>query len=159
MRIGWISQMMPYLPARDGFRLYGANLIRELHTSHDIDLVSLVTDEDRRQLAWALRYCRTVLEIKPSASSLAQRIGNAASSYLFGRPRIGRREALEAIKQLARKWDLIHVEGALAGGWIPPVLSIPKVISLHDSEVLRSQELLKCARTTTERFRLSVKLL
>ena len=37
MNIGLVSQALPYLPSRGGFRLYGGNLIRHLSRRHRID--------------------------------------------------------------------------------------------------------------------------
>ena len=60
MRIGWISESLPYLPSRGGFRLYGGNLIRTLSKRHQIDLISFLRDDDSQHLDWPQRYCATV---------------------------------------------------------------------------------------------------
>ncbi len=45
MNIGLVSQALPYLPSRGGFRLYGGNLIRHLSRRHQIHLVSMLIDD------------------------------------------------------------------------------------------------------------------
>src|SRR5688572_32346188 len=63
MRIGLVSQALPYLPARGGFRLYGGNLIRHLSRRHEIHLVSLLIEDDAQHLDWAREYCASVTAI------------------------------------------------------------------------------------------------
>ena len=60
MKIGVVSQALPYLPSRGGFRLYGGNLIRHLARRHEIHLVSMLIEDDADHLDWARRHCASV---------------------------------------------------------------------------------------------------
>lgn len=153
MNIGFVSQALPYLPSHGGFRLYGANLIRQLSQRHPIDLVSLLEDGDKDHLDWPRQYCRSVSYVPKARGSVARRFANVSSSYLRGRPLVGAKEIAAAIRTgvAERKWDVLHVEGAYAGGLVPPDLPIPKVLSLHDSWTLRCAEMLKCSQTAREK--------
>src|SRR3990172_4601833 len=44
MIVSFVSQALPYLPSRGGFRLYGGNLIRHLSRRHEIHLISLLVE-------------------------------------------------------------------------------------------------------------------
>src|SRR5712691_9989669 len=98
MNIGWISQSLPYLPSRGGFRLYGANLIRQLSQRHTIDLISLLEEGDRDHLDWPRRYCGHVSCVPKSNGSTVQRCANITSAYLWGRPLAGRDAVAAALR-------------------------------------------------------------
>src|SRR4051794_35458254 len=53
MKIGVFTEFLPYLPARDGFRVYEANLLRELSHRHELHLISLVREEDLPHKSWS----------------------------------------------------------------------------------------------------------
>lgn len=153
MNIGWISQALPYLPSRGGFRLYGGNLIRQVSRRHQIDLVSLLIEDDPAHLSWPAQYCASVSTIPARRAGRAMQLANLVSAHLWGRPTHHTRD-LDAIVQTLmreRHWDVIHVEGGYAGGIAPTDLPLPKVLSLHDSWTLRCDEMLKCAQTLKER--------
>ncbi len=151
MKIGFITQALPYLPSRGGFRLYGANLIRWLSRSHQIDLVSLLESNDEEHLDWPRQYCASVTAIpkenKPWLTPL-----NYAGGVLYGKPLRYRAALGRVLETRARTWDVLHVEGGYLGGIVDPALSIPKVLSLHDSWTLRCEEMLKCAQSRRERL-------
>ena len=85
MRIGFVSQILPYLPSKEGFRVYGGNLIRCLSKRHEIDLVSLMAREDEPHLDWARSYCASVTAVPMEQSALMVPV-SLLSAHLFGRP-------------------------------------------------------------------------
>lgn len=154
MRIGLISDALPYLPSRGGFRLYGGNLIRQLSRRHTIDLISFVRDDDAQHLDWPKQYCASVHTIPANGRSLPKRLANVVAAHLWGRPLVGRRQLLALLRDgvAAGKWDVLHVEATYAGALIPAELPIAKVLSLHDSWTLRAEEMLKCAQDWREKL-------
>jgi glycosyltransferase involved in cell wall biosynthesis len=146
MNIAWVSSSPPHWPATGGFGLIGGNLIPLLARRHRVDLVSLVRPDDELHLGWARQHCASVETIPTVRQSLPLRLGNFLSGYLWGKNLIYRNE-MEAILRdglRQRHWDILHVEGGFAAGLIPEDLPIPKVLGVHDAEVLRTQEMLKC---------------
>ena len=153
MNIGFISEALPYLPSRGGFRLYGGNLIVRLSRRHHIDLVTLLRDDDADHLQWARQYCDSVTAI-PARVSVLQKFVNFASTYGFGQALNHRARMFSILRSgfCARKWDVLHIEGEGAGIIVPPDLALPKVLSLHDSWTLRCAEMLNCAQNLRERL-------
>ncbi len=154
MNIGWISQALPYLPSRGGFRLYGGNLILRLSRRHRIDLVSLLCDDDAQNLDWARQYCASVNTVPVNGIGLSRRFASALSGYLWGKP-LNHRAPFNSIVEAglkSRKWDVLHIEGGFVGGLVPPEFPLAKVLSVHDSEVLRAQEMLNCGLPLRKRF-------
>jgi len=154
MNIAVLSQALPYLPSRGGFRLYGANLIRTLSKRHEIHLVSLLENDDVQHLEWPRRYCTSVSTIPVNAASFPQRLANFVSATARGRP-THNREPLAATLQtgtVSHKWEVLHVEGGFVGGLVQSDLSIAKVLSLHDSWTLRCDEMLHCAQSVSEKL-------
>ena len=154
MKIGLISEALPYLPSRGGFRLYGGNLIRCLSKRHQIDLISLLRDDDEQHLDWPKQYCASVTAIPADGVGVGSRLTNFVSSTLWGKP-LNHRSELGAILQdgvQSGKWDVLHIEGAFTGGLVPEDLPIAKVLSLHDSWTLRCDEMLKCAQSVKEKL-------
>lgn len=151
MKIGLVSQALPYLPSRGGFRLYGGNLIRHLSRRHEIHLVSMLIEDDEQHLDWARQYCASVTTIPLPRFRKLMAVPSALSGIFRGRPLQQRRAMAQALDRAWRNWDVIHVEGGYAGG-IMPDLPIAKVLSLHDSWTLRCEEMLKCAQSSRERL-------
>lgn len=143
MRIGLITEALPYLPSRGGFRLYSANLIRCLSGRHSIDLVSLLQADDEKHLDWARQYCASVSVISKTDGRCPKAV-NLISGYLFGKPKRYRLPLEAVIGNHMRNWDVLHVEGSYVGGLIPANLSAPAILSLHDSWTLRCMEMQKC---------------
>jgi len=79
---------------------------------------------------------------------------NYAGGYLFGRPLAHRADFAAAFREGAKRWDVIHVEGGFVGALVPDDVKTPKLLSLHDAEVLRCKELLQCRMPTGERLRI-----
>ncbi len=153
MRIGWISQALPYLPCREGFRLYGGNLLKRLSERHQIDLISLMVEDDKDHLDWAAHFCASVQTIPTVDHSAAGKLANAFSAFLSARA-LHYRHELNALLQHGireRKWDVIHVEGPFVGALVNSDLPIPKVLSVHDSWTLRAAEMVRCAQSLRER--------
>jgi glycosyltransferase involved in cell wall biosynthesis len=152
LNIGWISQALPYLPSRGGFRLGGGNLIKQLSRRHRIDLVSMLIEEDAAHLEWPAPYCASVHTIPVRKASLPMQLANAASAHLWGRPLHQRQELDAIVRPLMREhaWDVVHVEGAYAGGILRSDLPIAKVLALHNSWAPRSDEMLEGAQNFKE---------
>jgi glycosyltransferase involved in cell wall biosynthesis len=146
VRIGWISDCLPYLPSRGGFRLYGGNLIRVLSARHRIDLLSFLREDDAAHLDWPRQYCATLTTITIERPGLAPRVANALSSYLWGNQLHHRRRFQGALREglESRRWDVLHFEGPFSAGLLPRGLPVPRVLSMHDSWTLRCREMLQC---------------
>lgn len=154
MNILMLSQALPYLPSRGGFRLYGANLIRQLSQRHRVDLVSLLVDDDRDHLEWARQYCASVATVETHDTSAVSKVGNFVATTLRGRP-MRHYTAVDSLLKAgldSKRWDVLHVEGTFAAGLVRQELGLPKVLSVHDSWTLRCTEMLKCAQTLRERL-------
>jgi polysaccharide biosynthesis protein PslH len=147
VNIGFFSEALPYLPCREGFRIYAANILRTLSPRHQVDLLSLVTPEDPSHLDWPAYYCRSVRTVNTRSHAAPARVGNLLSTYVRGRPRHYRADIQSRLRDgcRAQHWDVLHVEGAFAGGLVPDDLPIPAVLSVHDSSTLRWRELRRCA--------------
>lgn len=154
MNIGFISEALPYLPSRGGFRLYGGNLIRCLSQRHAIDLIAFLRDDDEKHISWPQQYCASVSTLPANGANLPRRFANVVSAHLWGEPLVGRKQLAALLRDAIAvvKWDVLHVEGAYAGGLIPADLPIAKVLSLHDSWTLRAEEMLKCAQNWREKL-------
>lgn len=114
---------------------------------------------DEQYLSWAQRYCATATSIPIRRGSLLSRAANFAWSYTYGRHLRYRKIIEEKLWSglRSRNWDVLHVEGGFAGGLVPPELPIPKILSAHDSEVLRAIEMLNCQLDLSARLRCSVR--
>jgi glycosyltransferase involved in cell wall biosynthesis len=154
MRIGFLSEAVPYLPCREGFRIYGANLIRCLSRNHQLDLIALAGNEDRSHLDWAKSHTASLATIGVGAHRPGARIANAVSSYLLGRPRHYRATFAGLVDRARddRRWDVLHVEGPFAGG-LAGDLSLPKILSVHDSTTARWRDLARRAPSMGLRVR------
>lgn len=154
MKILMVSKALPYLPSRGGFRLYGGNLLRHLSRHHSVDLISYLEEGDQEHLDWPRQYCSSVSTISVNSRRFPSRVVNAFSAYIWGRQLAGRHElnAMLRAGQAARRWDVLHVEGAIAGGAISEDLRVPRILSVHDSWTLRVEEMLKCTLPLRERF-------
>ncbi len=144
MNIAWVSSSLPHTPATGGFSLIGGNLIPLLARRHRIDLISLLRPGEEGHLDWARRHCAWVEAIPVGVPSPPMRLGNFLSGYWWGKNLIYRRE-MEAILRTGlkrRHWDILQVQGGFVAGLIPEDLPIPKVLAVHDAEVLRAREML-----------------
>ena len=139
MKIGFISEALPYLPSRGGFRLYGGNLIRLLSQRHTIDLISFLRDDDEEHLSWPEQHCVSICTLpknKPTPA-ISQRGLSSSLGKTFltaGRPRCS-----------AARWFCHRKVGraacgrAYAAGLIPADLPVAMVLSVHDSWTLRAR--------------------
>jgi glycosyltransferase involved in cell wall biosynthesis len=155
VNVGFFSEALPYLPCREGFRIYAANIVRTLSPRHQIDLLSLITPGDPAHLDWPADYCRSVRTVSTRSHPVPARVANLLSSYGRGRPRHYRGDILSRLRDgcRAQHWDVLHVEGSFAGGLVPDDLPIPAVLSVHDSSTLRWRELRRCAVGLRTRLR------
>lgn len=139
--------------------MYAANLMYRLSGAHRIDLVSLVFPEDEQYLAWPKHCCSTVHAIHADRTTIVRRLLNFCFSYLRGCPLHYRRTVEELLHwgSEERRWDVLHVEGGFMAGLIPLDYSLPKVLSLHDSEMLRAEEMLRCRLDLRTKLNYSVR--
>jgi glycosyltransferase involved in cell wall biosynthesis len=160
MNIGWISGALPHLPCRNGFSTYAANLIQRLSGVHRIDLISLVFPEEREFLSWPQRCCSTVHAIYADRQTVVRRFSNFCSSYLYARALHYRHTVRDLLSwgRDNRGWDLLHVEGGFMAGLIPPDYPLPRLLSLHDSEMLRAEEMLRCTLSFHKRLKYLLQL-
>jgi glycosyltransferase involved in cell wall biosynthesis len=154
MRIGFLSEAVPYLPCREGFRIYGANLIRCLSRNHQLDLIALAGPQDRSGLYWPNAYTTSVTTIDAGGHGLAARMANMLSGYIFGRPRHYRAAFANLVEPMGgrQRWDVLHVEGPFVGG-LAGSLPLPKVLSVHDCSTTRWREIARRARGARQRVR------
>ena len=146
---------MPYLPSKGGFRISGANLIKHLCRRHKVDLISLLRDEDSQHIDWIAKYCESVFTVPVRRTSLPRRLAGFLSGYAIGKQLSCRPEVVSALRSgFDRKhWDVLHAEGGFVGGLVPSDLPVAKVLAVHDAEVLRAQEILKCDVNVRDRLR------
>jgi glycosyltransferase involved in cell wall biosynthesis len=153
MNLLFVTQALPYLPAQDGFRLYAANLLREFGRRHQVDLISLLQEDDRRHMDWCQEHCASVTTFLASETSAFFKPFQFAATYGLGRPLHPRRKVVEAIRRgfAERRWEVMHVEGGYVAGLIPDGLPIPKILSLHDSWKVRCEQMSQCSPSRRER--------
>lgn len=153
MRILFISEMVPWLPCHDGFRVSPANLLRHLSgRKNEVHLIALAQGGERKEhLDWARPYCQSVC-VRAASGGMRARMRVIAS---LPDPSLGRtvREAVVNLRP-----DVIHLEG----GGLAPILGsaaqgVPTVLSVHDSKELRYLDF--AAFTNDTRKRLSLQLL
>jgi glycosyltransferase involved in cell wall biosynthesis len=145
MKILWLSQEPPCLPARNGFALYGASLLRHLAGRHEVDLISFTVPGQETACDWGRKICATATAIPYRSLSLPSRVTSLANQFARGRA-MNPRAALEQVvgEDLKRgRWDLVHVEGGYAGGLLGSI-GVPALLSVHDAETLRLRELANC---------------
>ena len=150
MRILLISEMVPYLPSYDGFRLIPANLIRHLAQRHELHLIALSHGESQENLCWPRQYCRSYLTLPAEAgvSAKARSISGTSSPALA--------QAVDEALQ-AKQIDVIHVEGAgLADVLRGKSQLIKKLLSIHDSKSLRYREFAQYAQGIRSRTALTL---
>ena len=143
----------------EGFNLIAGNLIPLLARRHRVDLVSLTCTDDESHLDWARQHCASVETIPIGHPSLPQRCGNFVSGYLWGRNLVHRNEmeTILSAGRIRRQWDILHVEGGFMAGLIPENFPLPKVLAVHDAEVLRAQEMLRCRLTLRARLNYTIR--
>lgn len=149
MKILLVSQMVPFLPCHDGFRVIPANVLRVVAGRHDVHLLA-VSDgtEEPAQRAWAGSYCRTVEVLRPRpARPLRDRLSRLVRPV--------RPELVRAVREAARRWrpDLVQLEGpALAPLARVMRLGAPVVLSGHDALSLRYEDFGRFARSGRARL-------
>ncbi len=154
MNIGVLSSVLPYLPARDGFRVYAGNVVKALARRHRVDLISPVDDDEGSAVQWARDHCASVTVVPTPRPGISRRALNLASAHLWGEP-LHLRSAVGSLLRDAttvRRWDVLHVEGSFAAGLVPRDLPVARVLSVHDSGTLRCEEMLRCSTSIRERL-------
>ncbi len=142
MRILMVSQMTPYLPCHDGFRLVPAHLLQRLAERHTIALVAVgAAAETPDQRRWAARFCQSVETVAPGP--WRQR--------LRAQPGAGVEAVRAAVARTIARFgpDVMHVEGSM----LAPLCregGVPTVLAVHDSRTLRAREFRRLAATPWE---------
>jgi polysaccharide biosynthesis protein PslH len=148
MRILLVSEMIPWLPSHDGFRVSPANLIRNLSRRHEVHLIALAYGgESKEESEWSREYCRS-FSIFRSDGGMRARIRaitsapDASLSSFVG-------DAMRRIRP-----DVVHLEG----GGLAPILGaatrgVPSVLSIHDSKTLRFKEFASFTALRRKRIR------
>lgn len=139
MRVLMVSQMTPFLPTHDGFRLLPAHLLAELGARCTLGLVAATSPaETPDQHRWARRYCAEVTLVP----------GERAAHPLTGGPRLRLPMLREATRRAIERFrpDLLHLEGAVLAP-LARMAGIPTVLSVQDSLALRAQEMRRLAGT------------
>jgi glycosyltransferase involved in cell wall biosynthesis len=151
MRILLVSEMIPWLPSHDGFRVSPANLVRNLSQRHEVHLIALAHGgESKEQSEWAREYCRS-FSIFPVSHGMRARI-----RAITGAPDPSLARCVgDAVANL--RPDVLHLEG---GGLAPLLRSasrgVPVVLSVHDSKALRFEEFAGFTAAPQKRIRLKL---
>jgi glycosyltransferase involved in cell wall biosynthesis len=142
-RIMFASQMVPYLPCNDGFRVIPANLIRELSQRHEIHLLAFCDHETAEQLSWSKRYCRSVTIVRSERKKgIRSRVANWRTGIEPTMIRAFRRMLDRSAPHV------VHLEGpsvAPLAKFVPS--EIPIVLSAHDSLSLRYRDFSRSANS------------
>ena len=152
MKILLVSEMIPWLPSHDGFRVSPANLIRNLSPRHEVHVIALAyRGESKEQSEWPRAYCRS-FSIFRSDGGIRARL-----RVITDTPDPSLTRFVNAAVEKIRP-DLMHLEG----GGLAPLLgatspAVPAVLSVHDSKALRFEEF--ASFTAARRTRLRLKLL
>jgi glycosyltransferase involved in cell wall biosynthesis len=146
MRVLFISQMVPYLPCNDGFRLIPANILKNLSGNHEIHLISLGGKESVEQINWSKAYCASIATIYPDSS----RSFNNFVRHAVGAIAPGLIEKVKA--SIARlKPHLLHLEGSSMASLVSLApQGVECVLSIHDSRYLRCSQFFNYSKTLAD---------
>jgi glycosyltransferase involved in cell wall biosynthesis len=152
MRILFVSEMVPYLPSHDGFRLIPANIIRQLAGRHQFHLIAASDGgENAEEINWPRAYCRSYEIFPPPPTGIfakARALAGGQSPALVQKFH----EALVRVNP-----DAIHLEGGgLASLIRDKPRSVPAILSAHDSKALRYREFMSYAKGARSRVHLSI---
>jgi glycosyltransferase involved in cell wall biosynthesis len=143
-----ISQMVPYLPCVDGFRLIPAHVLKQLSSRHEYHLLAFTEGrETAQQSNWARTYCASVTNIRVSLpTGLWSRTARVFEPFSLPDAVLTQLQALRP--------DLLHLEG-------PDLASLVKyapagcatMLSAHDCLYLRFSHFARFADTIREKLR------
>lgn len=144
-----VSQMAPYLPCHDGFRLILAHLLRCLSGRHEFHLLALCEgDETPEQLGWASQYCASVKLLRPDphhcwVARLRRWMQGATPSL-----------AQETQRQIADlRPEVLHLEGpAMAPLAAHAQTGMFRLLCAHDSLLLRYDQFASYASSASARL-------
>lgn len=129
MKILLISQIIPYLPCHDGFRLIPASFIKCLSGRHEIHLISFKSnDDDANSINWANQYCASNIVL-----DYAEYDGNTCGLLISSAKRL--------------RPDIVHLEGPRTAPFAKLFTGIPVLLSAHDSLSLRFKEFANNAKS------------
>lgn len=151
MRILLISEMIPWLPSHDGFRVSPANLIRNLSRRHEVHLIALTRGgESKEQSEWPREYCQSfaIFHSDEGIRARMRALTSAPDSSLT-------RLVDDTVAKV--RPDVLHLEG----GGLAPLLGslsrkVPAVLSVHDSRALRFEEFARFTTVRWQQFRLKL---
>lgn len=152
MKILFVSEMVPWLPCHDGFRVSPANLLRNLaERKNEVHLIALAQGGERKeQFEWARPYCQS-FSVFPAHGGMRARMRVIASLPDLSLTRV----VSDAVARL--RPEVIHLEG---GGLAPIIRSaahgVPTVLSVHDSKELRYQDFAAFANSLRKRASLKL---
>lgn len=139
-----VSQMTPYLPCHDGFRLIPANLLRHLSERNEMHLLAVAdASESDGQRQWARTYCRTMELFQ---ADRPRRLG----ARLAGLIRPLSSALIERVRSRVRdlKPDVVHLEGpamAPLGAFVR--FGAASILSGHDCLSLRYRQFAEFSRS------------
>ncbi len=152
MRILLVSEMVPYLPSHDGFRLIPANIIRQLAGRHDFHLIATSDGgESAEQINWPREYCRSYEIFRPPPPGLSARARALAG--------VQDPALVQKFHEALKRTDpeAIHLEGGGLGSLIrDKPRTVPAILSAHDSKSLRYREFMSYAKGARSRGYLSI---
>lgn len=131
MKILFLSEMLPYFPCFDGFRLIPYSLIKELSKNHEVHLLAFYADKkDRERTDSISGYCKSLDMVYYQYPASFLGVARNVFSLYSSSP-----EMSDRIDQSFKRenFDLIHVEGAHMGQYVMGIKGIPKIICPHDS--------------------------
>ncbi len=134
-----VSQLAPYLPCHDGFRLIPAHLLRELCRRHEVGLVAVAAPADTEaQRRWAAAHCAFCHILPPARWR----------NPLTGRPAAGLEAVRAAVVAAITRFqpDVLHLEGPIVAP-LARLGGVPTVHSTHGSRALRARERVRLCQT------------
>jgi polysaccharide biosynthesis protein PslH len=153
MRILWLIHFVPWPPVGHGSLQRSYHLLRVAATRHDIHLLAVApptvaaADLDLDAAALALRELGVDAEIFP----LPKDVRHLRRAWLLlsglGRKQshwerwFRNRDMVERVRELRTKFDLVHVESAVLGGYRDAIGDSPFILSHHnvESELVRQR--------------------
>lgn len=145
MRIMMVSQLLPYLPCHERFRLLPAHLLEHLARRHAVAVVApLAAGQTLAQRDWTAGRAASV-ELVPAGRWRRTLTGAPAEGLATLRAAL-----IGAVKRF--KPDVLHLEGALLAP-LAAVGGVPTLLSCHESPALRAREARRGAQRPWARLR------
>lgn len=143
MNILYITEVLPYFPCNDGFRLVAYNMLKRLSTDNTIHLVSFYrTNTDLEHKATIEKFCGSIDTVLYKKPSFVKKI------LAFFNPYSWDNEMQDKISRALSNYkiDIIFAEGANIGQYVYKLKNLPKIIAPHDSSSARNYQFFKNAK-------------